>query len=118
MALAFGLFEGTAIDWSALHVTTVAEVDSTTGSLVLLAVCALMVAIDPAGWGPACRAIRPERGSSLRRNLPRRRLSDGEPGEQAAAPDRRLGIGWIRVGMIAPQVYAVAGHIGGGQVLA
>jgi MFS family permease len=36
MALAFGLSEGTATDWSTLHVTEVAQVDSTTGSLGLV----------------------------------------------------------------------------------
>src|SRR5829696_6205226 len=42
MALAFGLSEGTAVDWSSLHVTTVANVDSTTGSLGLVAVSGMM----------------------------------------------------------------------------
>ena len=45
MALAFGLSEGTAVDWSALHVTDVAQVDSTTGSLGLIAVSGFMVVI-------------------------------------------------------------------------
>ena len=45
MALAFGLSEGTAVDWSSLHVTDVAQVDSTIGSLGLIAVSAFMVVI-------------------------------------------------------------------------
>ena len=45
MALAFGLCEGTALDWSSLHVTDVAGVDPTTGALGLIAVSAFMVVI-------------------------------------------------------------------------
>jgi MFS family permease len=45
MALAFGLSEGTAVDWSSLRVTDVARVDPTTGSLGLVAVSALMTVI-------------------------------------------------------------------------
>ncbi len=45
MALAFGLSEGTAVDWSSLHVTDVARVDPTTGALGLIAVSGFMVVI-------------------------------------------------------------------------
>ena len=45
MALAFGLSEGTAVDWSSLHVTDVAGVDPTTGALGLIAVSGFMVVI-------------------------------------------------------------------------
>ena len=117
MALAFGLSEGTAVDWSSLHVTTVANVDSTTGSLGLVAVSGMMVAIRLVGdrlvarfgrravvrFGGACAA-----GGYLMVSL-----VSGLP---------LLIVGWglvgFGVGMIAPQVYAVAGHIGGGRVLA
>jgi MFS family permease len=117
MAAAFGLSEGTATDWSALHVTEVARVDSTTGSLGLVAVSAFMVVIRLLGdrlvarfgrravvrFGGACAAV----------GYAGVTLVDGLP--------LLLG-GWalvgLGVGMIAPQVYAVAGHIGGGRVLA
>lgn len=117
MALAFGLSEGTAVDWSSLHVTDVAGVDSTVGSLGLIAVSGLMVVIRLIGdrlvtrfgrravvrFGGACAAI-----GYLTVTL------------VSALP--LLVIGWalvgFGVGMIAPQVYAVAGHIGGGRVLA
>ena len=117
MALAFGLSEGTATDWSALHVTEVAQVDSTTGALGLVAVSGFMVVIRLAGdhlvarfgrravvrFGGACAALG--YGTVT--------LVSGLP---------LLLVGWalvgLGVGMIAPQVYAVAGHIGGGRVLA
>ena len=117
MALAFGLSEGTAVDWSSLHVTDVARVDPTTGSLGLVAVSALMTVIRLLGdrlvrrfgrrtvvrFGGACATV----GYlivTLVSSLP------------------LLVAGWalvgFGVGMIAPQVYAVAGHLGGGRVLA
>ena len=117
MALAFGLSEGTATDWSALHVTEVAQVDPTTGSLGLVAVSGFMVLIRLLGdrlvarfgrravvrFGGACAAVG--YGTVT--------LVSGLP---------LLLLGWalvgLGVGMIAPQVYAVAGHIGGGRVLA
>ena len=117
MALAFGLSEGTATDWSALHVTEVAQVDSTTGALGLVAVSGSMVLIRLFGdrlvarfgrqavvrFGGVCAAVG--YGTVT--------LVSGLP---------MLLVGWalvgLGVGMIAPQVYAVAGHIGGGRVLA
>jgi MFS family permease len=117
MALAFGLSEGTAADWSALHVTTVAEVDPTTGSLGLVAVSGFMVVIRLLGdrlvtrfgrrpvvrFGGACAAV----------GYATVTLVDTLP---------LLIVGWalvgLGVGMIAPQVYAVAGHLGGGRLLA
>jgi MFS family permease len=117
MALAFGLAEGTAVDWSSLHVTDVASVDSTTGSLGLIAVSGFMVVIRLLGdrlvtrfgrrsvvrFGGICAALG-YLAVTLVSSLP------------------LLIVGWalvgFGVGMIAPQVYAVAGHIGGGRVLA
>jgi MFS family permease len=117
MALAFGLCEGTALDWSSLHVTDVAGVDSTTGALGLIAVSAFMVVIRLLGdrlvtrfgrravvrFGGLCAAIG-YLSVTLVSSLP------------------LLLVGWalvgFGVGMIAPQVYALAGHIGGGRALA
>lgn len=117
MALGFGLSEGTAVDWSSLHVTEVAQVDSTVGSLGLVAVSAFMVVIRLLGdrlvarfgrravvrFGGVCAALG-YLTVTLVSSLP------------------LLIAGWalvgFGVGMIAPQVYAVAGHLGGGRVLA
>lgn len=117
MAMAFGLSEGTAVDWSSIHVTDVAQVDSTTGALGLIAVSGFMVLIRLLGdrlvsrfgrravvrFGGCCAAI-------------------GYIMVTLVSPLPLLIIGWalvgFGVGMIAPQVYAVAGHIGGGRVLA
>ena len=117
MALAFGLSEGTAVDWSSLHVTDVAGVDPTVGALGLIAVSAFMVVIRLFGdhlverfgrrnvvrFGGACAAVG-YAAVTLVGSLP------------------LLVVGWslvgFGVGMIAPQVYAVAGHLGGGRVLA
>ncbi len=117
MALAFGLSEGTAVDWSSLHVTDVAGVDPTTGALGLIAVSGFMVVIRLLGdrlvarfgrravvrFGGACASLG-YLTVTLVSSLP------------------LLVAGWalvgFGVGMIAPQVYAVAGHMGGGRVLA
>jgi len=117
MAIAFGLGEGTANDWSGLHVTQVAGVDPTTGALGFTCVAAFMVVIRLLGdflvarfgrravtrFGGACSAL----------------------GYVVAATGTNLPvllIGWslvgLGIGMIAPQVYAVAGHTAGGRGLA
>ncbi|MCC6495417.1 MAG: MFS transporter [Propionibacteriaceae bacterium] len=117
MAIAFGLGEGTAMDWSGLHVTEITGVDTTTGSLGVTAVAAFMVVIRLLGdflvarfgrravtrFGGACSAL----------------------GYLVAATGSGLPVllvGWslvgLGIGMIAPQVYAVAGHTAGGRGLA
>jgi MFS family permease len=117
MALAFGLSEGTATDWSSLHVTDVAGVDPTTGALGLITVSAFMVIIRLLGDRLVTRFGRRAvvRFGALfaAAGYLTVTLVSGLP---------MLVVGWalvgFGVGMIAPQVYAVAGHIGGGRVLA
>ena len=117
MAIAFGLGEGTANDWSGLHVTQIAGVDPTTGALGFTCVAAFMVVIRLLGdflvarfgrravtrFGGACSAV----GYLIAA------VGSGLP---------VLLVGWslvgLGIGMIAPQVYAVAGHTGGGRGLA
>lgn len=117
MAVAFGLAEGTGVDWSAIHVTDVAGVDTTTGSTGLVAVSGLMVVIRLLGdhlvarfgrravvrVGGVCAALG-YLSATLVESLPLLVVAWG-----------LVGLG---VGMIAPQVYAAAGHMGGGRVLA
>ena len=117
MAIAFGLGEGTAMDWSGLHVTEVAGIPAAQGSLAVTVVAAFMVAIRLLGdslvarfgrqavvrFGGVCSAI-------------------GYLITALATPLPVLLVGWAMVGfgigMIAPQVYAVAGHAAGGRGLA
>ena len=117
MALAFGLSEGTATDWSSLHVTDVAGVDSTTGALGLITVSAFMVIIRLLGDRLVTRFGR--------RAVVRFGALFAAIGYLTVTLVNSLPmllLGWalvgFGVGMIAPQVYAVAGHIGGGRVLA
>jgi MFS family permease len=117
MALGFGLSEGTAVDWSSLHVTDVARVDTETGSLGLVAVSGFMVLIRLLGDRLVTRfgrrAVVRFGGATAAVGYFTVTLVDSLP---------LLLVGWalvgFGVGMIAPQVYAVAGHIGGGRVLA
>ncbi len=117
MALAFGLAEGTATDWSALHVTEVAGIDSTTGALGLVAVSGSMVLIRLLGDRLVARFGR--------RAVVRCGGATGVVGYLMVSLVSGLPLlvlGWalvgFGVGMIAPQVYAAAGHAGGGRVLA
>jgi MFS family permease len=117
MAVAFGLAEGTATDWSSLHVTEVAGVDPTTGALGLVAVQGFMVVIRLLGDRLVARygrrAVVRFGGLCAAFGYATVTLVSGLP---------LLVAGWalvgLGVGMIAPQVYAVAGHMGGGRVLA
>lgn len=117
MAIGYGLAEGTAVDWASIHVTDVARVDPAVGAIGLIAVSAFMTLIRLLGdalvlrfgrravvrVGGVCAAV-------------------GYLIVIIATPLPLLVIGWalvgFGVGMIAPQVYAVAGHLGGGRVLA
>lgn len=117
MAFCFGLAEGTAVDWSSVHVTEVAAIDPSTGALGLVAVSGFMVVIRLLGDRVVDRVGR--------------RAVVRVGGVTAVAgyfmtvfvqPLPVLLAGWalvgLGVGLVAPQVYAVAGHVGGGRMLA
>ncbi len=117
MALAFGLSEGTAMDWSSLHVTDVAQVDPATGAIGVAAVSGFMVVIRLLGDRLVARFGR---RAVVRFGGVCAALGYATVTIVSALP--LLILGWalvgLGVGMIAPQVYAVAGHLGGGRVLA
>lgn len=117
MAFSFGLAEGTAVDWSSVHVTDVALVSPSTGALGLVAVSSFMVLIRLFGDRAVSAFGRTKvvRFGGLVASL----------GYLVAILGQQLSVlllGWalvgLGVGMIAPQVYAVAGHAGGGRMLA
>nr|WP_183341696.1 MFS transporter [Microlunatus antarcticus] len=117
MALAFGLSEGTAVDWSSIHITDVARVDSTTGAIGLVAVSGFMVVIRLLGDRLVTRFGRRAivRFGGVSAALGYLTVTLVSPLPLLVAGWALVGLG---VGMIAPQVYAVAGHLGGGRVLA
>ena len=117
IGLASGLAEGTASSWSSLHVTEVAHVDPSVGSLGLVAVSGCMVAVrfladrlvDRFGRRAVVRAA----GVIAAMGYASVTCTD------QLVP---LLVGWAAVGagvgILAPQVYGAAGHLGGGRVLA
>ncbi|HEX7537944.1 MAG TPA: MFS transporter, partial [Dermatophilaceae bacterium] len=117
MAFSFGLAEGTAMDWSSVHVTDVAGVKPSTGALGLVAVSAFMVLIRLLGD----RAVAAFGRAAVVRFGGLVAASGylvailGQPLPVLLAGWAMVGLG---VGMIAPQVYAAAGHSGGGRMLA
>lgn len=116
MAVCFGLTEGTAMDWSSIHVTDVLEVDPGTGALGLVTVSAFMVVIRLSG------------DHLVHRFGHRRVVGLGAATAALGFLLTVLGqslplvlVGWglvgLGVGMIAPQIYGTAGHLGGARVL-
>jgi MFS family permease len=117
MAVCFGLTEGTAVDWSSLHVTDVGGVSPSAGAWGLACVSGFMVVIRLFGdavverlgraavvrFGSSCALV----GYLVTAFLP------GLP---------TILVGWclvgLGVGLVAPQIYGLAGHIGGGRGLA
>jgi MFS family permease len=117
MAFCFGLAEGTAVDWSSVHVTDVARIDPSTGALGLVAVSGFMVVIRLLGDRAVARVGR--------RAVVRLGGVTAVAGYLVTVfthPLPLLLLGWalvgLGVGLVAPQVYAVAGHVGGGRMLA
>lgn len=117
MAIAFGLGEGVATDWSSLHVTTVTGVPPTVAALGVTVMAAGMVTIRLLGDRLVSRFGR--------RWVTRFGGLGAATGYLMTATLTELPVvltGWalvgLGIGMIAPQVYAVAGHSAGGRGLA
>jgi MFS family permease len=117
MAFCFGLAEGTAVDWSSVHVTDVARIDPSTGALGLVAVSGFMVVVRLLGDQVVARfgrraVVRVGGVTAVGGYLVTVFTGSLPP----------LLAGWALVGLglglVAPQVYAVAGHVGGGRMLA
>jgi MFS family permease len=117
MAVCFGLTEGTAVDWSSLHVTDVGMVGPSSGAWGLACVAGFMVVIRLAGdtvveWVGRATVVRGGSACALVGYL-LTALASGLP---------LILIGWclvgLGVGLIAPQIYGLAGHIGGARGLA
>ncbi|HEY8622132.1 MAG TPA: MFS transporter [Dermatophilaceae bacterium] len=117
MAFSFGLAEGTAVDWSSVHVTDVARVEPSTGALGLVAVSSFMVLIRMFGDRAVAAFGRANvvRFGGLMAAAGYLITLVGQPLPVLLAGWALVGLG---VGMVAPQVYAVAGHAGGGRMLA
>lgn len=117
MAVCFGLMEGTAFDWSSIHVTDVARVDPGLGASGLVTVTVFMVGMRLVGDVAVVRFGHQSvvRGGSLVAAV-------GFAVTVAATALPVILVGWALVGagvaMIAPQIYAAAGHLGGGRMLA
>lgn len=117
MAVCFGLTEGTAVDWSSLHVTDVADVSPSSGAWGLACVSAFMVVIRLLGDAVVERLGRATvlRGGSVCALL-------GYLLTAFASGLPLILVGWslvgLGVGLVAPQIYGLAGHIGGGRGLA
>lgn len=117
MAIVSGLAEGTAFDWSSIHVRDVTGVPAATAALGLTMMSAAMVAIRligdrlVAGFGR--RTV--VRGGGLCAGAGYLLVAFTGSLPPILAGWALVGFG---VGMISPQVYAVAGRLGGGRVMA
>ena len=117
MAVCFGLMEGTAYDWSSIHMADVAGVDAGRASIAVVTVTLFMVAMRLAGdWAVARFGHRPVVWFGAVAS------AIGYAITVVASPVPVLLVGWAFVGfgvaMIAPQVYATSGYLGGGRMLA
>jgi MFS family permease len=117
MAVCFGLTEGTAVDWSSLHVAEVGHVSPSAGAWGLACVSGFMVVIRLFGdhvverFG---RAFVVRTGSAC--------ALVGYVLTVLGGGLAVILVGWclvgLGVGLIAPQIYGLAGHVGGGRGLA
>lgn len=116
MAVGFGLAEGTAFDWSSVHVRDVAEVSSTTAAWGLAAFSVCMVGVRMSGdylvhtFG---RRLVVRIGAGV--------AATGYLIAMLGPTMPVLLLGWALVGagmaLVAPQIYGLAGMLGGGRAM-
>lgn len=116
MAICFAVAEGTAMDWSAYDVKVIVDVSDSTAALGVVAVSATMVTIRL--FGDAAVHL-----------LGRRAVVRFGAGVAAggylicvlASPLWLLLVGWgvvgLGMGLVAPQIYGLAGNLAGGRGL-
>ena len=116
MAVGFGLAEGTAFDWSSVHVRDLADVSDTQAALGLAAFSVCMVAVRMCG-DFLVHALG-------RRLVVRVGAAVAACGYLIAALGSGLVVllfGWALVGagmaLVAPQIYGLAGLLGGGRTM-
>ncbi len=116
MAVCFAVAEGTAMDWAAYDVKAIAQVSDSTAALGVVAVSATMVTIRLFG----------DRAVHLlgRRAVVRFGAATAAGGYLIcvlATPLWVLLIGWavvgLGMGLVAPQIYGLAGNLAGGRGL-
>lgn len=116
MAVCFGLTEGTAVDWSSLHVADVAKVSPSAGAWGLACVSGFMVLIRLSG---DLIVERLGRATVVQAGSVCAMLGYVVTASFAALPV--ILVGWslvgLGVGLVAPQIYGLAGHLGGGRAL-
>ena len=117
MAVCFGLTEGTGVDWSSLHVSEVGHVSPTSGAWGLACVSGFMVVIRLMG-----DAVVERLGRALVVRVGAVVALLGYLLTAFAGDLAPILVGWclvgLGVGLIAPQIYGLAGHVGGGRGLA
>ena len=117
MAVCFGLTEGTGVDWSSLHVSEVGHVSPTSGAWGLACVSGFMVVIRLMG-----DAVVERLGRALVVRVGALVALLGYLLTAFAGDLVPILVGWclvgLGVGLIAPQIYGLAGHVGGGRGLA
>ncbi len=117
IAACAGLMEGTAYDWSAIHVADVARVDPGIAAIGLVTVSLFMITMRFLGDFVVVRLghRRVVRGGALS-------AAAGYALAALATPLPLILVGWALVGLgvalMSPQIYATAGHLGGGRMLA
>ncbi|MDR0489210.1 MAG: MFS transporter [Propionibacteriaceae bacterium] len=117
MAIAFGLGEGTANDWSGAHVQSIANVDPRTAAWTVTAMTASMVIIRLTGDFLVTKLGRKTllRAGGIVAAAGYLTAAFATPFPVLIAAWALVGFG---IGVVAPQVFAAAGHMAGGRGLA